>query len=845
MFQSSNCTIARNVCDGNAYGILLSNDCDDNVLIENICDSNAIQGITVGYSDRNLLLNNTCNLNDQHGIVVGFSHNVLMNNTCHGNDGFGIFLENAHHSIVRMNSCTGNAVGIRLQGSTDNILEGNDCSYNNEPVGIKIGISLRGSHWNTIANNSCMGNGQAGIRLESSDNNTISGNTLSGNGIYGLSLYGSDKNSILNNTLANNIDEGLFLTSSDLNAISGNVAVGNNGSTSEYDANSIQAYDDGTNFWNGTANGNLWSDWTAPDANGDGIVDEPYLINGGSSRDQMPLAMGLVITSPIDGFATTESDIYLNGALFSYLGATQVSWSNAATGDSGVCVWTDAWNATVPLAEGSNLITVTMVDASGVAVSDKVTVIRDITPPSLVISSPIEGEYVGSSVTVSWIGDDLGAGISYYHVSIESLASINTTGTSYTFNSLVDGVYTVLVSAFDNLGNYRDETVTFTVDSTAPTLVITFPTEGVMFNSTSITLSWNTSDANLVTVQVSIDGAAWETVNGNQVVRTMANGPHTVRVNATDQAGNFNESTVRFTVDTDVPTVAFISPAEGALVNATQGIVEWEAEDATSMLNSTLIRVDGGEWTELGAATGWIYSLEDGPHTIEVKVTDLAGNSASASLDLTVDTTAPTAENSPTGDDLELDLVITVEFSEIMNETSVSIIVSGVTGTTAWEGNATTFTPSGLQYGTAYSVTVSGKDLAGNAMEMNWTFRTTAGSGGLSGVLVDQDGDPIANVTVRVGDRTAITDELGRFILNDLAPGNYVLTVDAEGYEMYSDTVAVVLGETGDLGELTLVTEGADGDDDGDGGSLLIYVLVAIVALLAVGVAVFFLWKKK
>jgi nitrous oxidase accessory protein NosD len=62
-----------------------------------------------------------------------------------------------------------------------------------------------------------------------------------------------------------------------------------------------QAYDEtsGSNFWNSTypSGGNYWSDWTTPDikngpdqnlSGGDGIVDVPYLIDGGA-KDFYPL----------------------------------------------------------------------------------------------------------------------------------------------------------------------------------------------------------------------------------------------------------------------------------------------------------------------------------------------------------------------------------------------------------------------------------------------------------------------------------------------------------------------------------------------------------------------------
>ncbi len=649
---------------------------------------------------------------------------------------------------------------------------------------------------------------------------------------------------IFNNTCVGNLLYGIRLDASNGLLLYGNVLMGNNGATYEHDASHVQAFDDGANQWNSSIHGNYWNDWLSPDTNGDGFVDEAYLIDGGNSKDHLPLALSLVITSPVDGFATSASDIELTGTTVSYFGAAQISWYNTVTGGSGICTETDPWTANVSLTEGANLIIVSLLDNAGMVLNATMTVVMDTTSPSLVITCPSEGAYVGKDPTVTWNGNDGGSGIAYYIVSIEGLGFVNTTDDSYTFNDLADGTYTVLVSAYDQLGNYEDETVTFTVDTVAPTLVIATPMEGQTLNATSVAVSWTTSDTNPVTVRVSIDNGSWETVNGDQVTMSLANGPHTVRVNATDQAGNYNESSVQFTVDTDTPIVAFVSPAEGAYVNSTQGIVEWEASDATSMLNSTLVRVDGGDWTELGAATGWIYSLGDGPHTIEVRVTDSAGNYATAMLNITVDTVVPEADVSPIGDELELDQVVIVEFSEQMNQTSVSVVVTGVTGTLVWEGNAVIFTPTALCYNRAYAVLVSGKDLAGNELEMNWTFATRS-VGNLTGVVLDENGDPVSGITVTAGGEfTATTDENGRFVFLNLSVGNYLFEVDAEGYEPFSFNATVEQGVTVDEGTVEMVLEETDDVETGDGGSIWLYVII-IAVLAAAGVAAFVLLRKK
>ncbi|NLX47589.1 MAG: hypothetical protein GXY70_05435 [Euryarchaeota archaeon] len=595
------------------------------------------------------------------------------------------------------------------------------------------------------------------------------------------------------------------------------------------------------------------------------------------------------------------------------------------------------------LSDGLHIVYMRTADLAGNVNETSIQFTVDTTAPVVTITSPSEGGYYNSG-RVTWTVDEL-VGLELTEVSTDGVNWTTVNGNEHTF-VLDDGTHTVHVHVRDLTGREGSDTVTFTIDGTAPALTITSPASGSYNNTGSVLVKWTASDANGISkTEISNDGASWSVVAGqNATVNGLTDGAWTISVRVTDVAGNINTSSVSVTVsvtgpsveltpdttvytdhdsvtvtadvsdavpmtsavlyvhvdgemvtevdltdsvsgrtsasllyhvglaeglnvisltvndsagnsvtvevqvvlDTIAPTLEIDFPTEGDLLNYTVGIAMWTASDNVngSGLNNTWARVDDDAWMEIGAAEGWIFSVTgDGEHTLFVRIDDQAGNVAERNVTFFVDTTAPTAEVSPTGDDLELDSVVVVEFSERMNATSVSVIVDGVTGNVAWEGNVLTFTPTALEHATEYLVTVSGKDLAGNAVEMNWTFTTAAGTGSLTGTLVDEDGEPLANVTVRVGDHSAVTNELGRFVLNDMAPGSYVLTVDEEGYDMYSDTVSVIAGESDELGELTLVAELAEDDGSGDNTLLIVIAVVAIIAV--VGVAAVVLLKRK
>lgn len=114
-----------------------------------------------------------------------------------------------------------------------------------------------------------------------------------------------------------------------------------------------------------------------------------------------------------------------------------------------------------------------------------------------------------------------------------------------------------------------------------------------------------------------------------------------------------------------------------------------------------------------------LQGLEDGTHTIAVKVTDEAGRETTSWRTFKVDATAPSVVDiSPTGGDQPTNVRVEVKFSEKMDRDSVDIDVAGTYGTIKWEGSTLVFTPeNGFQYSTEYEVMVTGTDEYGNEME--------------------------------------------------------------------------------------------------------------------------------
>jgi len=123
----------------------------------------------------------------------------------------------------------GNSYGIRILGSNNNMIRDNIISFS-EYIGITVGESDLGG-----------------------DHNVVTGNTISFSGGLGLEIGSSNDNTIYNN---NFIENGSLI---------GYQVVDHGG------AGNVFSLDK-------PLGGNYWSDWTAPDYDYDGFVDQPYLI---------------------------------------------------------------------------------------------------------------------------------------------------------------------------------------------------------------------------------------------------------------------------------------------------------------------------------------------------------------------------------------------------------------------------------------------------------------------------------------------------------------------------------------------------------------------------------------
>jgi parallel beta-helix repeat protein len=287
--SSNNNLIARNTLTGGGNGIR-SVSCQYNTISGNNASSGGYGIRMYSSSNNNVVIDNICTHNSQHGVYLqSSSGNTLTDNHCSYNMPHGIFLTQSSGNTLLNNTCSNNYQhGISLDYSSSNTISNNVCSDNYQ------GTALYFSSGSTLVNNTCPRN-ERGMYFHQSHNSIVLYNTCENNSFVGMILSGCSGCTVANNLMSNSTTYGLWIeySTSHNNRIWNNTFYHNNGAGDTYDPAHRQAKDDGTgNWWNSTVGyGNWWSDWTRPDANGDGIVDFPYAF--ASSLDNYPLTNDL------------------------------------------------------------------------------------------------------------------------------------------------------------------------------------------------------------------------------------------------------------------------------------------------------------------------------------------------------------------------------------------------------------------------------------------------------------------------------------------------------------------------------------------------------------------------
>ncbi|MCK7051992.1 Ig-like domain-containing protein [Enterobacter roggenkampii] len=443
------------------------------------------------------------------------------------------------------------------------------------------------------------------------------------------------------------------------------------------------------------------------------------------------------------------------------------------------------WSVTVPaahvsaLGEASYNVTASVTDAAGNSASTGHSVLVDSALPQVTInpvatddvinaaevaagqtlSGKVSGAASGDTVTITLGGNT-------YTATVQDDLSWSVNVPSSVLTAIGNGDLTVSASVTNDHGNTGTGERDITIDANLPglrvdtvagddvinsiehaqNLIITGSSDGLATGAAlTVTVNGKTYAATVLA-----DGT-WTAAIPAADVSALGAGTVTVKVEGHSAAGN--PVSISHDVKVDLATVAIsINPiASDDVINAAEKGADLVLSGSTTNVeeNQTVTITFGGKsYTATVDASGnWtatvpsadLGSLKDGDASVQVSVTNVNGNSASAGREYSVDATAPTVS-------IEI-----VSDNNIINaaEAQQDLVVNGVTNAEA--GQTVTVTLNGVDYTTtvqangSWSVTVPSADV-GAITDGNYTI--SAAVSDKAGNPASADRDVLVDTTV-------------------------------------------------------------------------------------------------
>ncbi len=400
-----------------------------------------------------------------------------------------------------------------------------------------------------------------------------------------------------------------------------------------------------------------------------------------------------------------------------------------------------SWNLGTDCTDGSKqTVTANLTDGGkNYTISKTITV--DASDPTVQITSPQQGQSVTvNPVNVAFTATDSGSGIDHVDVTATDAGGVRQViGTVNTASGTVvwapqNGTYTLTAVAYDkvgrtattSLGNVKVQLTS--TDNQAPSVttltLATGPQRGVVTVTAAVTDPSPSSGLAKVelfeggtSLGVQTAGVAAgldKTYTFSLDTSKLIDGTHTIRAVVTDNVGLSGEKVGTLSTDNTAPLVNWQSP-QGSVVGQKVTLNATTSEGAVSYT------VDGAAVSDIDpAVSGFQVILSDGPHTLVATARDAAGNSASATLTVTADGTAPTVSILTPAANTTLTqnpVTVTVAASDALSGVDrivVSAVSGGVTtviGTVSGSQGSVTWVPSSG----AYTLKAVSYDKAGNA----------------------------------------------------------------------------------------------------------------------------------
>jgi sporulation protein YlmC with PRC-barrel domain len=270
--------------------------------------------------------------------------------------------------------------------------------------------------------------------------------------------------------------------------------------------------------------------------------------------------------------------------------------------------------------------------------------VLDTINPSVSILVPLNVSYTAVRTELNYTaGDDAGLDSCWYSLDLGITNVSVTCGANVSGLDSGEGSSVWVVYVNDTSGNVNESSVTFFVDSIAPTVLIVSPLN-TSYNNATIPVNLS-SDGNNVWFYY---GSVNETYS-SEVFRTFGQGSTTVIAYANDSIGNFNFSSVTFFVDSLAPLIdyGFGSEVNGSIFARNWIYVNVSVNESNeevivfSLWNGSGI-LNRSEYSDGTREINWT-GLVDGTYYYNVSVNDSLGNeNTTESRTIILDGSVPT-----------------------------------------------------------------------------------------------------------------------------------------------------------------------------------------------------------
>ncbi|MHC8782088.1 BapA-related adhesin SiiEA [Escherichia coli] len=532
------------------------------------------------------------------------------------------------------------------------------------------------------------------------------------------------------------------------------------------------------------------------------------LVITGSSSD---LAAGSNVTLTING------QTYVAAVLADGSWSVGVPAADVSAWPAGTVTITASGNTTA-----GNPVSVThpvTVDLTAVAVSINAITADDVINAAekgaaLTLSGSTSGVEAGQTVTVTFGGKT-------YSATVAANGSWSTSVPAADMAALRDGDASAQARVSNVNGNSATTTHAYSVDASAPTVAINTIAGDDILNAAeagaALTITGSSTAEAGQTVTVTLNGenytgtvqtdGSWSVSVPPADLSALTASNYTVSAAVSDKAGNPASVNHNLTVDTSVPVVTINTVAGDDVINATEHaqaqIISGSATGAatgstvTVTIGSTTFTTvldASGNWS-VGVPASVVSALANGTVTINASVTDAAGNSGSATHQVTVNTGLPSitfnaisGDNVLNADEKGQPLTISGSSTGLATGAQVTVTLNGhnYSATTDAAGNWTLTVPVSdlAALGQAnYTVSASATSAAGNTASSQANLLVDSG---LPGVTINTvAGDDIVN-SIEHGQALVITGgssglNAGAVLTVTINSVAYSTTVQADG----------------------------------------------------------------